>query len=83
MTIGQQLQDLIDKKGWTQEEAADKLSVSRVTVNLIINGRRGITPDMALRLERVFPKSVTARDWLEWQASERLEAARRKQRRTR
>ena len=35
----------------TQQELADALKMSRVGVNAILNGRRAITPDTALRLE--------------------------------
>jgi antitoxin HigA-1 len=42
--------DVLDELGLTQQELADKLKVSRRTINLIVNGKRGITADMALRL---------------------------------
>ena len=38
----------------TQSELADKLGVSYPRVNELIHGKRGITPDTALRLERLF-----------------------------
>jgi addiction module HigA family antidote len=38
----------------TQQELADCMHVSRHSVNQILNDRRAITADMALRLERVF-----------------------------
>jgi addiction module HigA family antidote len=37
----------------TQERLADAMQVSRFSVNQIINGRRSVTPEMALRLARV------------------------------
>jgi addiction module HigA family antidote len=39
--------------GFTQQRLADELSVSRRTVNQLVNGRRGVTADMALRLGRL------------------------------
>lgn len=49
----------------TQQELADALKMSRVGVNAILNGRRAITPDTALRLERVLGPS--AQFWLNLQ----------------
>lgn len=46
----------------TQQQLADAMHVDRVRVNNIINGRRGVTPDTALRLERVLGPS--AEFWL-------------------
>lgn len=42
----------------TQDVLADALCVSRLTVNQIVNGRRAISPDMAVRLSRVFGTSA-------------------------
>jgi addiction module HigA family antidote len=50
----------------TQDQLAEALGVSRFTVNQIINGRRAVTPEMALRLERVLDTS--AEMWLNLQA---------------
>ena len=41
----------------TQVEFAERLGVPFQRVNAIINGHRGITPDTALRLARVFRTS--------------------------
>ncbi len=38
----------------TQKELAKRLGVSRRTVNELINERRSVTADMAIRLSRVF-----------------------------
>lgn len=37
-----------------QETLAEALRTSRFTINSIINGRRSVTPDMALKLAYVF-----------------------------
>jgi len=42
----------------TQQELADAVGVTRVRINEIINGRRGITADTALRLSRALGTSV-------------------------
>jgi len=49
----------------TQEHLADAMQVSRFSVNQIINGRRTVTPEMALRLARV--TSTTPDFWLNLQ----------------
>lgn len=49
----------------TQDQLASALRVSRLTVSQIVNGRRSITADMALRLARV--TSTTPDLWLNLQ----------------
>jgi addiction module HigA family antidote len=41
----------------TQDTLAEALRVSRFSVNQIVNGRRNITPEMALRLSRALSSS--------------------------
>ena len=43
-------EDILDELKLTQEELAHRLGVSRRSINQLINGRRGVTADMALRL---------------------------------
>jgi addiction module HigA family antidote len=75
MTIAAMVQREIDKKGWTQADAAIKLGVSRLTVSQLVNHKRGVTATMALRLERAF--GVKALVWLRAQADAELAAAKR------
>ena len=49
----------------TQSQLADKLRVSYPRVNELIHGKRGITPDTALRLEKLF--GMEAQFWLNLQ----------------
>jgi addiction module HigA family antidote len=49
----------------TQDRLAKALAVSRLSVNQIINGRRSITADMALRLAHVL--GTTPEFWLNLQ----------------
>ncbi len=44
--------------GLTQQALAEVMGVTRVRVNEIINGRRGVTADTALRLAKAFGTSV-------------------------
>jgi addiction module HigA family antidote len=49
----------------TQTELAVRIGVSYPRVNEIVNGKRGITPDTALRLSRLF--ATTPEFWLNGQ----------------
>jgi antitoxin HigA-1 len=49
----------------TQKELAGRIGVSLVRVNEIVNGKRGVTPDSALRLEQFF--GLEAQVWLNLQ----------------
>jgi addiction module HigA family antidote len=44
-------EDVIPALGITIGDAADQLGVNRVTLSRVLNGRRAISPEMALRLE--------------------------------
>lgn len=44
--------------GLTQQALAEAMGVTRVRVNEIVNGRRGVTADTALRLAKAFGTSV-------------------------
>lgn len=54
----------------TQQQLADAMRVDRVRINNIINGHRSITPDTALRLEKVLGPS--AQFWLNLQQAVEL-----------
>ncbi len=60
----------------SQSELARQLGCAHRKVNEIINGKRGITPDCALDLERVL--GTTAEMWVNLQAAFDLAQARRK-----
>jgi len=51
--------------GLSQTDLADKLGVSYPRVNELVHGKRGMTPDTALRLERLF--GMEAQFWLNLQ----------------
>jgi addiction module HigA family antidote len=46
------LEDFLKPLGMTQKEAADRLHISYPRMNEIINGKRSVTPETALRLGR-------------------------------
>ena len=54
-------EEFLEPFGMTQKELADRIGVSFVRVNELVNGRRGMTPDTALRLEAIF--GVEAQFW--------------------
>jgi addiction module HigA family antidote len=63
---GELLQRLyLDEMGMTQTELAQKIGCRHAQVNLVINGKRSITPGFALELERVL--KVDAETWLNLQ----------------
>lgn len=61
--------------GLTQRELSRRLKISYPRMNELIHGRRGMTPDTALRLERLL--GVEAQFWLNLQLAWDLYHARR------
>jgi len=59
------LQEFLEPLGMTQTEFAQRMGVSYPRVNELIHGKRGITPDTALRLERLL--GMEAQFWLNLQ----------------
>jgi antitoxin HigA-1 len=51
------LEEFMQPYGLTQSELAARIHVTRRRINEIINGRRSITPDTALRLAKLFNMS--------------------------
>jgi addiction module HigA family antidote len=60
------LEECIEPSGLNITEAAQALGVSRVALSELVNGRRGISPEMAVRLSKAFGGS--AESWLVQQA---------------
>ena len=50
---GESLRDALEAEGWTVTEAAATLGCTRQTLSRLLNGRTGISPAMALALERI------------------------------
>ena len=68
----------IDSLGITVTEAARELGVTRKTLSVLLNGHSGISPEMSLRLSRVFGR--TPEGWLQlqlqydlWQAKQKTD----------
>jgi len=64
----------LEPLGLTVTAAARVLGVARPTLSNILNGRAGISPEMAIRLEKAFGGSADA--WLRMQAAYDLARAR-------
>ena len=60
-------EDILPALDLTVTDAAAQLGVSRVQFSRFINGRAGVTPELALRLARWLP-APTAIMWLQMQA---------------
>jgi antitoxin HigA-1 len=65
----------LEPLGLTVTEGARILGVSRPTLSSLVNGKAGISPEMAIRLEKVF--GGTADAWLRMQAAYDLAQARK------
>lgn len=71
----------LEPLGLSVTAAAEGLGVSRNTLSMLLNGRAGISPDMAIRLSKGFGGSPES--WLRqqmqydlWQAEQRASAIR-------
>ena len=67
--------DCIEPLGLTVTEAAERLGVSRKQLSDIVNARAGISPEMAIRLDKAFGGG--AETWLRLQAAYDLAQAER------
>jgi addiction module HigA family antidote len=59
--------DCLEPLGLTVTEAARKLGVSRKQLSAVVNGRSGISAEMAIRLDKAFGGG--AETWLRLQAA--------------
>jgi antitoxin HigA-1 len=69
------LQECIEPLGLTITAAATALGVTRNTLSELVNAKRGISPEMAVRLSKVF--GGTEQGWLVQQAQYDLARVRR------
>lgn len=59
------LEDFLKPLEMTQSQLAERIGVSYPRINEIVKGRRGVTPDTALRFSRLF--GTTPEFWLNGQ----------------
>ena len=69
------LQECVEPLGLTITDAAAALGVTRNTLSELVNAKRGISPEMAVRLAQVF--GGTEQGWLMQQAQYDLAHVRR------
>lgn len=73
---GEILRELcLEPLGLSVTRTAEALGVSRKTLSAILNGRAGISPEMAIRLSKAF--GTTAESWLNQQVQYDLWVAER------
>jgi addiction module HigA family antidote len=63
---GELIQEILKNTGITQVALAKALGVSRQTVSEVVRQRRPVSPDLSIRLSRVFPNQ-TPDLWLRMQ----------------
>jgi antitoxin HigA-1 len=70
-------EDVLPALGLTVTDAAAALGVTRVAFSRVLNGRAGVSPEMALRLERWLgaDNGGRAEVWLRMQAAHDLASA--------
>ncbi len=69
------LGDCLEPLGLSVTEGAEVLGVSRQTLNNVIHGKSGISPEMAIRLSKAF--GSTPETWLRMQLAYDLAQARK------
>lgn len=73
---GEFIADEIEARGLSQRELARRMGRPYQSLNLIIRGRKGLTAETALDLERAL--GVSAQTWLNLQTAYDLTVARRR-----
>ena len=76
--LGELLRESMDEAGWTVGETAARLNCDRGTLSRVLNGRAGVSANMALRLESI--GWGTADHWMRMRAAYELAQARRQRR---
>jgi addiction module HigA family antidote len=69
--------DCLEPLGLSVTKGAKVLGVTRQTLNNVINGKSGISPEMAIRLSKAF--GSTAETWLRMQVAYDLARARKEE----
>lgn len=74
---GELVRECMKTSGWTVTETARQVGVGRPAFSRLINGRAGISPEMALALERIGWSNADY--WMRFQAAYDLAQARLRQ----
>ena len=73
--LGELIRESMDDVGWNVTETATRLGCERGTLSRLLNGKAGVSANMALALEDI--GWGTAEHWMRMQASYELAQARR------
>ena len=73
--LGELIRESMDDVGWNVTETATRLGCERGTLSRLLNGRAGVSANIALVLEDI--GWGTAEHWMRMQASNELAQARR------
>ena len=73
--LGELVRESMEEVGWNVTETAARLGCERGTLSRLLNGRAGVSANMALALEGI--GWGTAEHWMRMQASYELAQARR------
>ena len=73
--LGELIRESMDDVGWNATETATRLGCERGTLSRLLNGKAGVSANMALALEGI--GWGTAEHWMRMQASYELAQARR------
>jgi len=73
--LGELVRESMDEVGWNVTETAARLGCERGTLSRLLNGKAGVSANMALALEAL--GWGTAEHWMRMQASYELAQARR------
>jgi addiction module HigA family antidote len=73
--LGELIRESMEETGWNVTETATRLGCERGTLSRLLNGRAGVSANMALALEEI--GWGTAEHWMRMQASYDLAQARR------
>ncbi len=74
---GELLRENIDAMGWSVAECAGHLGISAAALSRLLNGRTGMSPRVALALERL--GWSTAEFWMRVQAGHQLAQLRKEE----
>ena len=73
--LGELIRESMNDAGWNVTETATRLGCERGTLSRLLNGKSGVSANMALALEEI--GWGTANHWMRMQASYELAQARR------
>ena len=73
--LGDLIRESMEETGWNVTETAARLGCERGTLSRLLNGKAGVSANMALALEEI--GWGTAEHWMRMQASYELAQARR------